>query len=96
MVTTDAWIADWTPFGNVELHGAEGGEPAPDGLADIDGRLFLPVQLRFQNLTGLLFHGAAVAGGAQAKLTLGALLELADGDAGHAINDCIDCTRGLM
>jgi hypothetical protein len=34
-----------------------------------------------------------VAGGADAELALGGLFEPADGDAGHAINDSIDCNE---
>ena len=65
MVTNspDSGVADGPAWRNFQLNSAERGKPPSDGLAQVYGLFLGPAERRFQNLSRLLLHGAAVAGG---------------------------------
>jgi hypothetical protein len=82
---------------NLQINAAQKGTTTLCGFTQTLESRLRSRQLCFEQLAGLLLHGMSVLGGADAKPALGIFGELANCDAGHAINDItdgIDCIVG--
>jgi hypothetical protein len=62
-----------------------------DGLPQVFGLGFRARQGGLEQIASLLFHGMAIAGGAESESALGHLGEFAYRYTSHVINDIIDC-----
>src|SRR5688500_11127329 len=69
--------------GKPELDAPKRPKTRADGFGQVALHRGLLGQRRPQDVARLLFHGALVVGGAYAKAVLGAVVEIADGDARH-------------
>jgi hypothetical protein len=77
------------------MHSTVRGKASPDRFDEIFARPYRLCQFNLQNFPCLLFHGSTMLRRSDLQLALGALRQLTDGDAGHAINDITainDCT----
>lgn len=85
-------VANGPPRRNFKINAAEWLENIANCFYKLRTRSYRFVSVRSvqfdsQNFARLLLHGPAMLGGTDPQLALGALGQLTDGNAGHAIND---------
>jgi MFS-type transporter involved in bile tolerance (Atg22 family) len=82
-ILPDAWVADRPTGWDIQLNASVFGKAPADCLDQILRLFFWLAYRRLQDLACFLFHRAAMASGADAKLALGVLFQLSNCDASH-------------